>query len=108
MEWFKNLPTVWDDTRVLGGHPGEFVAIARRRGERWFVGVVTNNEGREVRLPLDMLAPGRRYVADFYADGDGPRDIRTSQRSVGVGDVIALTLQPRGGAAIVLTPQPGR
>jgi hypothetical protein len=55
-----------------------------------------------------MLAPGRRYLAGFYVDGDGPRDIRTSERSVAGGDVIELTLQPRGGAAIVLTPQPGR
>jgi len=108
MEWFKNLPTVWDDTRVLGGHPGEFVAIARRSGERWFVGVITNNEGRDVKLPLGMLAPGRRYVADLYVDGDGPRDIRTSQRVVASGDVIELTLQPRGGAALMLAPEAQR
>jgi alpha-glucosidase len=108
MEWFKNLPTVWDDTRVLGGLPGEFVAIARRHGERWFVGVVTNNEGSEVQLPLEMLEAGRRYVADVYLDGDGPRDIRREQRRFTRGDVLDVTLQPRGGAALVLAPEGGR
>ena len=108
MEWFKNLPTVWDETRVVFGHPGESVAIARRKGESWFIGVITNNEGREVRLPLEMLAPGRRYVAHLYLDGDGPRDIRTSQRSVGRSDAIDLTLQPRGGAALMLAPEARR
>jgi alpha-glucosidase len=108
VEWFKNLPTVWDDTRVLGGLPGEFVAIARRHGERWFVGVVTNNEGRDIRLPLDMLAPGRPYTADLYVDGNGPRDILRQRRRFTRGDALALTLQPRGGAALVLTPEGGR
>jgi alpha-glucosidase len=108
MEWFKRLPTVWDDTKVLDGRPGEFVAVARRRGEQWFVGVITNNAGRDVRLVVDMLPPGRPYVADLYVDGEGPRDIRTSRRSVGTGRTIDLTLQPRGGAALVLTPEGGR
>jgi alpha-glucosidase len=108
MEWFKRLPTVWDDTKVLDGRPGEFVAVARRRGDQWFVGVITNNDGREVRLPLEMLEAGRRYVADLYVDGEGPRDIRTSRRSVAGGQAIDLTLPPRGGAALVLTPEEGR
>jgi alpha-glucosidase len=108
MEWFRNLPTVWDETRVIDGHPGEFVAIARRSGERWFVGAITNNGGRVVRLPLEMLAPGRRYVAELYLDGDGPRDIRKLRRSITGGEAIDLTLQPRGGAALMLTPEPGR
>jgi alpha-glucosidase len=108
MEWFKNLPTVWDDTKVLGGRPGEFVAIARRKGEQWFVGVITNNDGREVRVPLEMLAPGRRYSASLYTDGDGPRDIRKELRSFARGDTLTLTLGARGGAALVLTPEPRR
>jgi alpha-glucosidase len=105
MEWFGILPTTWEDTKVLGGHPGEFVAIARRKGDQWFVGVITNNDAREVKVPLDMLAPGRRYAATLYVDGDGPRDVRKEERSCERGAVLTLTLQPRGGAAIVLTPR---
>ena len=108
MEWFRHLPTVWDDTKVLGGRPGEFVAIARRKGEQWFVGTITSNEGREVRLPLEMLTPGGRYVADLYVDGDGPRDVQRERRSVARGDTIVLTLLPRGGAAVRLTPETRR
>jgi alpha-glucosidase len=108
MEWFRDLPTVWDDTKVLGGRPGEYVAIARRRGDQWFVGAITNNDGREIRLPLAMLTSGHRYVADLFVDGDGPRDVRHEHRNVAQGDTIVLTLQPRGGAAIRLTPEPPR
>jgi alpha-glucosidase len=104
LEWFAGLPTTWDETRVLGGRPGEFVAIARRKGDRWFVGAITNDDRRDVRLPLDFLAPGARFAADLYVDGEGARDVRKQQKTVSRGDVLEVALQPRGGAAIVLTP----
>jgi alpha-glucosidase len=104
IEWFARMPTVWDDTKVIDGRPGESVAVARRKGEQWFVGVITNDERRDVRLPLDFLAPGMRYQADLYVDGDGPRDVRKQQRTLSSRDVLDLSLQARGGAAIALTP----
>jgi alpha-glucosidase len=104
IEWFARLPTVWDETRVLGGRPGEFVAMARRKGDRWFVGVITNDDRRDVRIPLDFLGQGARYDADLYVDGDGARDVRKQQRAVSGGDVLEFALQARGGAAIALTP----
>ena len=103
MEWFKNMPTVWDATKVLDGHPGEFVAVARRKGTDWFLGVVTNDSGRETKLTLDMLQPGREYAASIFSDGDGPRDVQKTRRSYRRGDVLELTLQPKGGAAIHFT-----
>jgi alpha-glucosidase len=104
MEWFREVPTTWDDTRVLDGRPGEFAAIARRRGTRWFLGAITNGEEREVRLRLDMLADRGPYRAVLYADGDGPRDVRRSERTVRRGDVLELKLQARGGPAVRFTP----
>ncbi len=105
LEWFSRLPTVWDDTKVLSGRPGDHVAIARRRGDQWFIGVITNNEGREVRIPLDRLGAGTRYVADVYADGNGPRDIIRTQRRIAPGESLSFVLPPRGGVAVVLTPE---
>jgi hypothetical protein len=52
-----------------------------------------------------MLMEGQRYSADLYLDGDGPRDVRKQQRTVTRDDVLRLSLQARGGAALVLTPQ---
>ena len=106
MEWFRNLPTVWDDTRVLAGRPGEFAAIARRQGSTWFLGVVNNDSARDLQLPLPMLDPGRAYTATFYSDGEGPRDIRKSVKTYSLGDTLELPLQPRGGVAITFTPIP--
>ncbi|WP_348269917.1 glycoside hydrolase family 97 N-terminal domain-containing protein [Edaphobacter paludis] len=103
MEWFRELPTVWDDTKVLDGHPGDFVAIARRKGKSWFLGVITNDSGRDMKIDLDMLQPGQQYAGMIFSDGSGPKDIQKNQRSFQHGDVLKLTLQPRGGAAICFT-----
>jgi alpha-glucosidase len=107
MEWFRDLPTVWDDTKVLDGSPGEFAAVARRKGTSWFLGIANNNSGREMKLALEMLEPGREYAASIFADGDGPRDVRRTQKSFRRGDVLELTLHPRGGAAVRFTQNNG-
>jgi alpha-glucosidase len=104
MEWFARLPTVWDDTNVLAGRPGEPVAIARRQGKQWFVGVIADDTARTVRVPLDFLETGTPFRADLYVDGNGPRDVKKQQRTVSSADVLELALMARGGAAIALTP----
>ena len=104
MEWFRAMPTSWHDTKVLDGEPGESVAIARKRGDAWFVGAITNNDARTVNLPLDMLDANRSYTAAIYADGAGLRDMRKTMRAVRRGDVLTLELQGRGGAAIHISP----
>jgi alpha-glucosidase len=103
MEWFRELPTVWEDTKVLDGRPGDFAAIARRKGKNWFLGVITNDRGRNMKLELDMLQPGQQYSAVIFSDGNGPKDIQKNQRSFKHGDVLELTLQPKGGVAICFT-----
>ncbi|MEZ5399876.1 MAG: glycoside hydrolase family 97 catalytic domain-containing protein [Bryobacteraceae bacterium] len=106
MAWFRDVPTTWDDTRVLGGAPGEFAAVARRKGDRWYLGVVANNTGGNRTLKLDMLDPDRAFEAVLYQDGQGPRDIQVETRRVRHSDALSLKLQPRGGAAVRLAPQP--
>ncbi|MBL8210089.1 MAG: glycoside hydrolase family 97 catalytic domain-containing protein [Bryobacterales bacterium] len=102
MTWFREVPTTWDDTRVLGGAPGQYAAVARRSGDDWFIGVVANNAGGEQALRLDMLDAGREYDAQLYLDGDGPKDIRVETRRLRRGEEVRLQLLPRGGAAIRL------
>ena len=54
MEFFENLPTVWDTTKVILGDIGKYAAIARKSNDRWFLGCITNNEGRTLDIPLDF------------------------------------------------------
>lgn len=108
VEFFDALPTVWDTTRVVLGDIGKFVATARRSGDRWFMGAITNNEGRKLDIPLVFLEGGRNYVASLYTDGGDSIRTRTHVRIeryiVGSTSVIAADLRPSGGMALEIRP----
>jgi len=92
---------------VRESRPGEFAAIARRSGANWYLGAVTNDRPRHVRVPLDMLDANRTYTATLYTDGSGGvRDIQSEQRTVRRGDLLRFSLASRGGAAATIVPVP--
>jgi alpha-glucosidase len=105
LEFIEQVPTVWDETRVLGGAPGQFIVIARRKGDDWFVGAMTNWEPRAIELPLDFLGEGD-YQATVFADGADAATNATSldvtRKTVKAGDRLMLQLAPGGGAAVML------
>lgn len=102
LDFFRELPTVWDETRVLQGAIGESVAIARRKGDRWFLGAITNERARTVALRMDLARTALQGT--FYCDGAGPRDVRIEERRVKRGEVLALDLAASGGCAAILRP----
>jgi alpha-glucosidase len=108
VEFFDHLPTVWDTTCVVEGKIGETIAVARRRGNNWFVGVITNNQERTVDLPLSFLEKGRHYVASIYTDGGERVPTRThvaiERKSVVSTSVIRGALRPSGGIALEIVP----
>ncbi len=109
-QFIKDVPVDWEDTRVVAGEVGEFVAIARqeRGGHDWYVGAVTDASARELAVPLGFLDPARRYRATVYRDGPGAgwksdqTDIVIEQREVGAGDTLSLWMAPAGGFAVRL------
>lgn len=108
VKWFDDLKTVFDDTRVLDGYPGKGIVMARRSGDEWFVGAMTNNEGAEQTIDLSFLDPGRKYTAEIYTDGGGKvktaTRVKCETRKVKSTDRLKFTLQPRGGAALHIFP----
>lgn len=96
------VPTVWDETRVLDGQPGEFAVVARRSGQRWFVGAITNTSPRTVSVVLDFLSAGRQVEGRVYRDGDSPRDVAVERVRLRAGDRLELKLAASGGAAVML------
>ena len=108
LKFWDDIYTTWDDTKVLQGEVGEFVTIARRKGDEWFVGTITNNDAREIGFKLDFLPSGKKYVAEIYEDGDASVPTRTkvkvSQRKVDSKSELKFRLKASGGAAIRLVP----
>jgi len=107
-QFIRDVPVDWDDTRVLNGEVGDYVTIARkdRRSDDWYVGAVTDEDARSVRVPLDFLEPGRTYTARLYRDADGadwrtnPQAIIIETRQARRGERWELPLAPGGGLAI--------
>ncbi|MNR53296.1 Retaining alpha-galactosidase precursor [compost metagenome] len=93
---------------MLQGAPGQFVSTARRKGQDWFVGTISNNDARKASVKLDFLEPGRSYTATIYADDPAAptkTKVGVSKRRVDASSVIEADLLPSGGQAIWLTPE---
>ena len=107
LEFLKAVPTSWDETRVLNGAPPKYVTIARRRGNEWFVGSITDWDARDIDVPLSFLGSGA-YDAEIYSDGPKaaaqPTDSVVEKRRVNAQTVLKLKLAPAGGSAIRLVP----
>jgi alpha-glucosidase len=73
--------------------------VARRKGEDWYVGVMGNEQAREVTLPLSFLGEGR-FKAKVWEDGATPTDLDISEKAVTAADSITLRLAPSGGGAV--------
>jgi alpha-glucosidase len=107
LEFIEKVPTVWDDTRVPAGRPGEHIVVARRSGLDWYLGAMTNWDARDLEIPLDFLGP-EEYEALVFADGPDAGKVATSldiaRKRVTSADKLALRLAPGGGAAVILSP----
>lgn len=106
LQFWKDCPTVFDESIALDGIPGEYIVQARRAGSEWFVGAMTNTEERTINIPTDFLPKGR-YQVELYND-DATLTTRTKvavkHMTVKSGKPITLTLQSSGGAALHFKP----
>ena len=115
-QFVRDVAVDWDTTRVLDGRIGDYVLVARKQrgAENWFVGAVTDELARTFDIALSFLTPGRRYVAEIYADGPGadwltnPQSITIGSRIVTSTSTMRLALAAGGGEAIRFRPaRPG-
>lgn len=107
-QFIKDVAVDWDESRYLMAEPGEYIVVARKAkgtGE-WFVGGVTNENGRTAELAMDFLDPAKSYVATLYADAPDA-DYRTNPQAytIRTGKVDAKTklkvaMAPGGGFAV--------
>ncbi|MDP4623915.1 MAG: glycoside hydrolase family 97 protein [Akkermansiaceae bacterium] len=109
LDVFKQVPTIWDDTKVLHGEMEKFVSIARRTGDKWFIGTMNAGEPRKLEIKLDFLKPGINYTADIksdtYPDGSDRTKVTNSSKTVTSESVLTADMAHNGGQAIILTPE---
>ncbi|SEM81910.1 alpha-glucosidase [Mucilaginibacter gossypiicola] len=102
-DFLNNIPTVWDDTKVLGGYPGQYVIIAKRSGKNWYIGAMTNDAERTIQLKMDFL-PSGKYTLSSWADVlSSPQSLTQSEGKVSASSVINIHLDTSGGWVAKIT-----
>lgn len=98
LDFMKQIPTTWDETRFIDGYPGKYVVLARRHGDKWYVAAINaNKEVLKLKLTLPMLAG---ETVSFYSD-DKQQQPQEKVIKVKADGSIQLVLQPQGGAVWV-------
>ena len=113
-KFIKDVAVDWDTTRVIEGKIGDYVVVARRErnAQSWYIGAITDEEGRTFDVPLAFLTPGKKYVAEIYADGPGanwatnPLTVAISSKPVDSTSRLRMVLAPGGGQAVRIRPAP--
>lgn len=99
--FLKNLPNTWDDTHFIAGQPGEFVCLARRKANDWYIAAINAEQPRTVKIPLDFLKEGI-YSAALYCDDDHAKAIAIKDISFNTNEPLEISVPPNGGFCLKL------
>jgi glucan 1,4-alpha-glucosidase len=111
-QFIRDVTTDWDDTRIIGAEPGDYIYIARKEkgSPKWFVGAITDENSRKAELPLSFLDKGTKYLATIYRDSpqadwkDNPESYIIEQFLVDQDTRLKIDLAKGGGAAVSIFP----
>lgn len=107
-EFITKVPVVWDETKALVADAGEYVIVAKRKGNQWFIGGITNNKQkeREFEISLDFLNPDKNYQMTYFEDGINAgrqaMDYRKKDCQVKSGDTFKIKMVRNGGWAAII------
>jgi alpha-glucosidase len=104
-EFISKIPITWDDTRFLAGKTGEYIALARKKEDIWYVGVMNNEKARKLELDLSFLKDGN-YSAIIMQDGinadRNAEDYKRIGKTLDSQNKLIITLASGGGWAAIL------
>jgi alpha-glucosidase len=103
LEFFNNVPTVWDETKVLHGKIGEYGMIARKKGDVWFIGGINGNEATTLEVKFSFLDPEKKYSAKIYSDDPATETkthVRIDSMVVDRRTVLPIRLKANNGIAM--------
>ncbi|WP_242385555.1 glycoside hydrolase family 97 protein [Phocaeicola sartorii] len=104
MEFLSQVPVVWDETCVLKASVGEYVIVARRHGDAWYIGGMAGEKGQKFEIDLDFIKGNKTLT--YWEDGVNvdmnANDVARRTRKVKQGDKITITMYDGGGYAAVI------
>ena len=97
-EFIAGFPTVWDETVPICGEIGEYVAVARRSGDIWYIGALTNWDARDLTLDLNFIGDGNMTVFQDGINADrAARDYKKTSAKIPADGIVKIHLAPGGG-----------
>lgn len=104
-EFIKEIPTTWDETKVLDAIPGEYIVIARKKGDNWYIGAITNSKARNISLSFQFLGE-EKFATTFFADaedvGTNPNHLIKEAMVLDKNSIVTVKLAAGGGAVFQL------
>jgi alpha-glucosidase len=100
-EFFTYVPTVWDKTLHLKGQIGQYITVARKKDDTWYIGSAAGNDPYYASIKLDFLDEGKTYEATFYED-DGQGGIVKTVKEVDSTGTIVIDVAAKGGQAVII------
>jgi len=107
----RKIPAHFDSYKVLDGEIGEFITVARRAGEEWFVGSLTNRQSRELEINFNFLDSNKKYIATFYEDADNTHYLTNKETyqirkniTIDKDSKVQIKMTSGGGQAIWIRP----
>jgi len=101
IEFFKYVPTVWNETHYLAGEIAENISVARRKENTWYIGNAAGLTDWHTTIKLNFLAKDKTYTATIYEDDDN-NGIRKRIIDVKKGDSFPVDIKAKGGQAIII------
>ncbi len=107
-KFISDVPADWDDTKIIGAEPGDYIAIARKgKGtNNWFIGAITGENSRDINVDLSFLDKNKKYAAVIYADAPGTdwehnqEGYEIKKMNLTSTSLLKLHLGKGGGAAV--------
>lgn len=100
--FLKTLPTAWDETRLLSGYPGDHVVIARRFGNKWYIGGLNGQDSKKtLQFSLGFIK-NKKAKLTIIKDGDNDKTFTTDNQLIPQGQKISIDCLPRGGFVAVV------
>lgn len=108
LQYIASVPTVWDETVAVDGKVGQFITLARRAGDTWYVGGLTNWDARDLEVDLSFVK-GSDYRIELFRDGTNAdriaRDYKKETFDMPADKKLNVHLAPGGGFALRITPK---
>ncbi len=108
--FIQNIPVTWDDTKVITSEIGDYVVMARKFKNEWYLGAITDEYPRYFDIPLNFLEKDNKYVAEIYCDNietglfENPTKIEINTYRVNSTDTLKAALSTSGGIAVRFFP----